>query len=79
MSIDELFEIKNFDIALHEIKFCDKIKLLTNCFANRKLKRLMTYGDRHLGVELDVSRIIKELRPLHHQNYLDQEHDMKEY
>ena len=42
----------------------DKLKLVTNCCANKRKKRFYDKGDRKLDKELDLVHIIKLLKKL---------------
>ena len=69
-AINEFFKIKTSDTKLIDknkkiqLSFCDKFHLITKCFANKKLVRLMSKGEWRLYNELDMHRITFELSKL---------------
>ena len=42
--------------------FCDIIRILTNCFPNKKLKRFIKKGQIKINKELDYMKVIKHVK-----------------
>jgi hypothetical protein len=50
-----------------KLSFVDKVKLITNCYYDNRLKRLMTKSDKRLTKELDLCRIVLDLKSIHNE------------
>jgi hypothetical protein len=63
--INFMYLVKTKDASLKflernlTINFCDKIKLLTNICANKKMQRFIKKGKKRLGREFDLMYMIK--------------------
>jgi len=69
VAFNEFFNVKTEDESILEdnelkVTLCDKIKIVTNCCANKKKKRFFEEGDTKLDTELDLVHIIKLLKKL---------------
>ena len=65
-AINHMYFIKTEDKSLDckknrvEVSFFSKIKLITGCFPNKTLKRMIKKGYKRLFIELDLMDMIKE-------------------
>jgi hypothetical protein len=70
-AISDMYVIKTFDSSLSfkhnnlQICFLDKVKLITNCCPNAKMKRMVQKGSKKLSSELDLMDMIN-LHKKHH-------------
>lgn len=48
-----------------KISFCDKVKLISKCYIDDNLQRLIEKGDRRLVKELDMCRILTDIKSIH--------------
>ena len=72
--INYLYDIKTEDDSLDckdgklEIGSIDKVKLITNIFPSKKMKRFIKKGSKRLKKDLDIIEIIKQHK--HHHIHL---------
>ena len=68
VAINDMYVIKSEDASLSfkqgdqqklKVGFVDKLKLITNCRPNQKMKRMLEKGYKRLAFELDLMDIIK--------------------
>ena len=64
-AINAHYHIKTEDLSLNldndklKINFFDKLKLITGCRANKKMKRMLVKGYKRLAYELDLMDMVK--------------------
>ena len=64
--INHMYDVKTNDNSLNcrekklEINSFDKVRLMTNCCPNKKMKRFIKKGQKLLEKDLDLMEIIKE-------------------
>ena len=65
MSINEMYNINTKDSSFDRVQnkmvvsFCNRIRLITGCFPNKSMKRMVEKGNRLLERELDLLDILK--------------------
>jgi hypothetical protein len=60
-AINEMYSIRSNDKSIHihegnkmHVSFCNKVRLILNCYPNKKMKRLLEKGQEKLDQELDL-------------------------
>ena len=65
-----MFEIKTEDKSIKSkndkisISFLQKLRLINNCYPNKRQARFLSKGDKLLRQELDMINIFKEIKAL---------------
>ena len=60
-SEDKILSIENKNL---EINFCERMKLITKCFPNQKMKKFITMGYEKMDLKLDLLLNIKEQKKI---------------